>query len=167
MSKTLIVGDEIYEYPDTGNINYGEAATGWAEDMTAIAAEVRGPGDIPTTTPPPLVGTPSGDYTIGNIPNLKFDTAYVQSIEVSGLINRTYSDATPDKVEYFRIKGVYNNTDINYSVDYSGDDTELEFTVNAGQFGFKYLTVFPAATTTENITIKFKAKVLVDEDYFA
>lgn len=166
MSKKLIVGDEVYNYPDTGDINYGEEATGWAEDITDIAAEVRGPGDI-ATTEVTLSGTPSGDYTVGDITNLNFDTAYVQSIEVTGFITRTYSDATPTKVEFFRIQGAYDGTNINYSVEYSGTDTELEFTVSAGQFGFSYLTTFPAATTTDELMIKYKAKTLVDEAFFA
>jgi phage baseplate assembly protein gpV len=161
MSKKLIVGDEVYTYPDTGDINYGEAATGWAVDMTSIAAEVRGPGDIPTTETT-LIGATDGTHVTGTITNMNFDTAYVQSITLTGFITRTYSDATPTQVERFTIQGAYDGTEINYDTDYTGSDTELEFTVSGGQFGFKYLEI----ADTDTVTVKFSAKALVDESFF-
>lgn len=75
MPKNLIVVDEIYEYPVTGDNNYGEEATGWAEAITSIAAQISGPGDIPTTETT-LIGISSGGYVTGDITNLSFDTAY-------------------------------------------------------------------------------------------
>jgi len=85
MSKNYIVKDEIYEYPDTGDINYGEEATGWAGAITEIAAEVSGPGDI-ATTKTTLVGSDTGTHIEGVITNMLFDTAFVQSIIVTGHI---------------------------------------------------------------------------------
>ena len=164
MSKPLVIGDEIYNYPTTGEINYGEDATGWAEAATGVIAEVSGPGDIPTTevTLSDKGATVSGRYE-GNIVNLSFDTAYVQSIKIGGHITRTYTDATPDQVEYFEVKASYNGSDINFSVDYTGDDTEFEFGVTAGQFTFSYLET----VVDELVTIKYSAKTKVDEAFFA
>ena len=147
MPKNLIVVDEIYEYPVTGDNNYGEEATGWAEAATSVLAQISGPGDIPTT----------------DITNLSFDTAYVQSIIITGHITRTYTDATPTQVEAFSIEGVYNGTEINFSTDLSGDDTEVEFDVNGGQFRFKYLEI----ANTDTVVAKFSAAAKVDESYFA
>ena len=49
MSKTLILRDEIFEYPETGNINYGEEATGWAEEATEeVSCIASGEVDIVT-----------------------------------------------------------------------------------------------------------------------
>lgn len=173
MSKKLIVGDEVYDYPDTGDGNYGENATGWAEDITSIAAEVRGPGDLPTQKTTNLkVGADDGDYITGTIKNLKFDTAYVQNLTITGFITRTYSDVTPTQIESFTIKGSYDGTQINFTVDYSGKETELEFTVTAGQFSYRYLKLHPDQDTagptlkTDTIIIKFQAKTQVDEAYF-
>jgi len=162
MSKKYIVGDEAYDYPDTGDINYGEEATDWAGAITSVAAEVRGPGDIPTTETT-LIGISAVGYVTGDITNLKFDTAYVQNIQVTGFITRTYTDATPTQVESFTIKGAYDGTQINFTTDFSGPDTELEFSTNAGQFRFKYLEI----ANTDKITVKYQAKALVDEAYFA
>jgi hypothetical protein len=162
MSTNRVLGDEVYEYPDTGDINYGEEASGWVEKATEILAEVSGPGDI-STTEVTLAGTDTGTHIEGNITNLNFDTSFVQSIDVSGFITRTYTDATPTQVEEFSIKGAYNGSVINFSSDLSGDDTELEFGVTGGQFTFKYLKV----TNTDTVKIKFSAKVKVDQDFFA
>jgi len=175
MSKPLIIGDEIYNYPTTGEANYGEEATGWAEAATGVIAEVSGPGDIPTTETT-LVGVLASGRYDGDITGLSFDTAYVQSIEVRGHITRTFTDATPTQVEYFNVEGAYNGTVINFSEDFSGDDTELEFSTNGGQFRFSYLEIHPdqvtddmggTVDTTDTVTIKYSASVKVDESFFA
>jgi hypothetical protein len=161
MSKTLILRDEIFEYPDTGDINYGEEATGWAEEATDILGEVSGPGDIPTTEVS-LVGTDNGTHIEGIITNLVFDTSFVQSMQITGFLTRTYTDATPTEVEAFTIEGAYNGTVINFSPDYAGDDVDLEFTVSGGQFGFIYLK----KANTDTVTIKYSAKAKIDESFF-
>ena len=161
MPKNLIVVDEIYEYPVTGDNNYGEEATGWAEAITGVAAQISGPGDIPTTETN-LLGISSGGYVTGDITNLSFDTAYVQSIIITGHITRTYLGGATE-VEAFSIEGVYNGTEINFSTDLSGDDTEVEFDVNGGQFKFKYLE----KANTDTVVAKFSAAAKVDESYFA
>lgn len=161
MSKDLVVRDEIFPYPETGDINYGEPATGWAEAMTEIAEQVSGPADIPNTEVT-LVGTVNGDRTEGTITNLKFDTAYTQSLVIEGFITRTFSDATPKKVEQFTIKGAFNGSVINFSVDYSGDETELDFSATGGQFNFSYENT----ANTDQVSIKFSARAKVDESFF-
>lgn len=161
MSKDLTIRDEIYPYPETGDSNYGEAATDWAEDVTDVLSDVSGPGDI-STTEVILSGTSDGTYTTGTITNFNYDTNYVQNIEASGFITREYTDATPTEIESFRIFGNFNGSEIVFSVDYSGDDTDLEFTVSGGQFGFKYLD----KVNTDQVTIKFKSKVIIDSEYF-
>ena len=158
MSKTLTLRDEVFQYPDVGDSNYGEAATGWAEEATDILGNVSGPGDIPTTEVA-LVGTSDGTHTTGTITNLTFDTSFVQSIQVKGFITRTYSDATPTQVEFFTIEGAYNGTSVNYSVEFAGDDTDFEFTNSGGQFTFKYLDI----VNTDTVTIKFNASAIIDE----
>lgn len=161
MSSNRILGDEVYEYPDTGDINYGEEASGWVEKATEILAEVTGPGDI-STTEVTLSGSDTGTHIEGNITNLNFDTSFVQSITVNGFITRSYTDATPDQVEEFEIKGAYNGSVLNFSVDYTGDETELEFGVTGGQFTFKYLKI----ANTDTVKIKFSAKAKIDESFF-
>jgi len=168
MSIKLTLGDDVYDYPTTGTINYGEEATNWAEKVSVILRQISGPGDIPLTEKN-LIGTDTGTEVTGNIVDLIFDITFTQSIEVNGFLTRTYFDTTPvseqipDQVEQFTIKGAYNGTEINFSVDYSGDDTEVEFSVVGGQFKFTYLKI----TNTETVKIKYSAKAIVDESFFS
>lgn len=163
MSKNLILRDEVIPYPDEGDSNYGENATFWAEEVSDILGNVSGPGDI-ATTEVTLTGTDDGTHINGTITGLAFDTAYVQRIEVTGFITRSYNDGlTATQVESFSIKGAYNLDKLNVSVDFSGDDSELEFTVTGGQFGFKYLKI----ANTDSVQIKFKATAIVNSDFFA
>jgi len=161
MSKTLTVRDEVFKYPDVGDSNYAEEATGWAEEVTDVLTNVSGPGDI-ATTELTLSGTDTGTHIEGTITGMLFDTAFVQSIEVTGFITRTYTDATPDQVERFVIEGAYNGTTLNFSEEFVGDDTELNFTVTGGQFGFSYLKI----ANTDTVTIKFEGNAFINEGFF-
>ncbi len=159
MSKNLTIRNRIFPYPTSGSSNYGEAATGWAEEATDVLGNVSGPGDIPTTEVT-LSGTSDGTYTTGTITNLTFDTSFVQSIQVKGFITRSYNDATPTQVEFFTIEGAYNGTSVNYSVEFAGDDTDFEFTNSGGQFTFKYLDI----ANTDSVLVKFTASAIVDDN---
>ena len=158
MTKKLQVGDDIYNYPVQGDINYGEAATDWADAITEAVKEIKSPGDI-STTEANLVGTSDGTFTTGTIPGLLFDTSFVQRILVEGNITRIIT-GIGTLVESFTVVGAYNGTSFNISASYSGDETEVELDVNAGQFTFKSLDN-PNTTT---LSIKFKAKVIIDEN---
>jgi len=162
MPKPLTVRDEIYQYPVEGDNNYAEEATGWAADITDVISQISGPGDIPTTEVN-LLGTETSNVYEGNIPNFSFDTSYVQSIEATGHITRTYTDSTPTKVEHFEIRGAYNDTDINFSAFFSGDDTDFEFSVVGGQFRFRYI----GDPNQDIVKIKFSAKAKVDSGAFS
>lgn len=163
MTKTLILRDEVIQYPDEGDANYGESATFWAEEVTDILGNVSGPGDI-ATTEVTLTGTNDGTFTTGAITGLSFDTAYVQSVVIEGFVTRTFNDGiTNTQVESFEVLGAYNGTELNISSEFSGDDTELEFTVTGGQIGYKYLNV----DNTDSVTVKFKASAIVNSDFFA
>ena len=158
MTKKLQVGDEVFNYPLTGDINYGEDATDWADSVTEALKTVQNPGDIPVTEAV-LVGTSDGTFTTGTIPGLSFDTSFVQRIFVEGQITREFV-ADPTDVESFSIEGVYNGSEFKISANYSGDDTEVTLNVTGGQFTFKSLD----DVNTTNITIKFKAKTIIDEE---
>jgi hypothetical protein len=163
MSKTLIIGDEAYEYPDTGDINYGEEATGWAEAVTDSLSEIANAGDIATTTANlKQDGTVNGSFVEGNVRNLLFDTAFVQKIDVSGFVKKTYTDSTPDRLEEVQIRGVFNGSDLLISASFVGDDTEIEFDTNGGQVTFKYVN----EVNIDTFTMKFNAKAIIDESFF-
>lgn len=156
MAITLQVGNEFFEYPETGSLNYGEDASGWAEAVSEALTTVFGPGDI-RTTEISLVGAS------GNVAGLLFNTSFVQRIVVEGIITRTTNnpDPTPDTIitESVTIDGAFNGSDFNISVKTTGDDTGVTFDVNnSGQFTFQ-AEVIPDST----VTFKFKGSAIVDE----
>jgi len=158
MTKKLQVGDETFDYPITSDINYGEDASDWADAVTEALKTVQNPGDIPVTEAA-LVGTSDGTFTTGTIPGLNFDTSFVQRILVEGQITREFV-SDPTDVESFTVNGVYNGSEFKIAASYAGDDTEVELDVTGGQFTFKSLD----DVNTTSITIKFKAKTIIDED---
>jgi hypothetical protein len=153
MSKKLQVGDEIFEYPVNGSSNYGEEATGWADEVTEALKEVKGPGDI-STTETILSGT-SGD-----IAGLQFDTSFVQRVFIEGLLKREFN-TSPTKYESFTIEAIYNGSNFLISPVYVGDDTNVTFDVTGGQFTFS--TVADPDDAPNGLTIKYKAKAIIDE----
>lgn len=164
MSKDLIVRDEVFPYPVEGDNNYGEAATDWATSVSDVLLDVSGPGDI-SPTEITLVGTSDGTYTTGTITNFTFDTSYVQRITATGYIRRNYSDNSYI-IESFKIEGIFNGSEIDFYPEFSSPDTNFDFTVNVGQFGFSYLDDDGSGKTTSNVTVKFQANAIVDESFF-
>lgn len=152
-SKKLTIGNETFDYPITGTPNYGEAASNWAEAATDAIAEFFGPGDIRTSEIALLEG-----QTNANIAGLSFDTAFVQRIEVQGLMTRKFT-SNPTKAESFTMTGVYNGTEFLYSMESQGDDTGITLTMSGGQVQYTSTTV----ADTSELTIKFRARTIIDE----
>lgn len=153
MAKQLQVGEEIFEYPVTGSSNYGEEATGWAEEVTDALKEVKGPGDI-STTETILVGT-SGDIT-----GLQFDTSFVQRVFIEGLLTRKFN-VNPTKYESFTIEAIYNGSEFKIESEFVGDDVDVVFDAVGGQF--KFQTISDPDDAPNGLTIKYKAKAIIDE----
>jgi len=153
MAKDLQVGEEIFEYPVTGSSNYGEEATGWAEEVTEALKEVKGPGDI-STTETILAGT-SGD-----IAGLQFDTSFVQRVLIEGLITREFN-TNPTIYESFTIEGIYNGSEFLINSEFVGQDTNVSFDTVGGQFRFE--TVADPDDAPNGLSIKYKAKAIIDE----
>jgi hypothetical protein len=168
MSKPLIIRDEVFEYPTTGDSNYGEEASNWAEAVTDVLAEITGPGDIPTSEYT-LTGTDNNGFIEGTIQKLVFDTSYVQSIEVSGFFKKTYEDQSY-KIENFKMEGIYNLSTNEFIVStyYIGDDTKTEIDINpSGQGIFSYNNETNiGGSLVETVTIKYSAKTKIDESFF-
>ena len=152
MTKKLTVGSESYDYPVQGDPNYGEPATDWADAVTDAVSEFFGPGDI-RTTEAALV-----DGTTADVAGLSFDTAFVQRIEVTGIITRKFN-SSPTKVESFTIEGAYNGVEFNISLEYTGDDTQVTLFMNGGQMRYTADTV----ADTSEMSIKFQASTIIDE----
>ena len=153
MAKNLQVGNQIFQYPETGDNNWSEEATGWAEAVTEVLETVQGAEDI-LKTESSLVNGSSGD-----IAGLVFDTGAVQQVIVKGYITRTYTvvSGKPTEVESIVIEGAYNGSEFKIAPEYVGDDTGVVIdAANTGQFTY----VAEDKTDTLTLTIVFEAKAI-------
>lgn len=153
MTRRVTVRNRVFDYPDQGDTNYAENATGWAVAVSDVLDEFSGPGDI-NTTETVLQNGGSGDIT-----GLNFNVSFVQRVRVEGIITRTFN-ANPTQVESFIIEGAYNGTQFSFTVEYAGDDTEVTFGATGGQFTYEADDVADTAT----LTIKYRASAIIDDE---
>lgn len=104
MSKTLIVNNTDYQYPVAGDDpGWGEEATGWAEEVTNVLADLQTPGDIlQSTFGIPLTGS-------GDVNGLLLGTATVRAAKIDYSIYRVSTAATSGTVETGTMIAVYDN----------------------------------------------------------
>lgn len=153
MSKILQIGNETFEYPETGDANWSEEATGWAEAVTDVLATVQGPQDI-LKTEAALVNGSSG-----NIAGLVFDTGAIQQVIVKGYIKRVYTvvSGKPTEVESVVIEGAYNGSDFIIAPEYVGDDVGVSIdALSTGQFTYEA----EDKADTDTLTLVFEAKAI-------
>lgn len=154
MSKTLIVGNEEFEFPTEGtNPGYGSEVTDWAEAVTEALTTVQKPNDILLTT----AAINNNVSTPANIPGFSFTTAEVKAIDCRYLITRTTTgpDATYTEVGY--IEGFFDGTNWGISIRSTGDSKVTLSITPAGQIQYTSENII-AATHVGEIT--FEAKVI-------
>lgn len=154
--KNLQIIDEVFEYPTNGVDNWGKEGTDWAVAVTEALARIIGPEDILITEIPITEG-----QTNANINGMNFDTSIIQSVTVTGHIQRTYTDATPIEVDKFVMEGTYNGTNFFSSIEFTGNDAGVTLSIlDSGQGVYTSET----RTNTESIILKFEAKAIINED---
>lgn len=155
MSKTLIIGNEEFQYPETGtnpSENWGDEASNWAEAVTDVLADVFAPSDITLTS----FSLNDNQVVPANIVGLKFSTAAILSVKVDYIIQRIVALGDV-RTESGTIIGNFNGTDFFISRDCCGD-TQIDIDVTpTGQFYY----------TSNNLghiscIIKFKASTIAN-----
>lgn len=134
MAVTLIVNNIPFDYPEQGEqAPWGEAATGWATEVTKVLNSVSGPSDILESSSTIL----NNQTTFQNIPGLFFDTALVRSFTVSGSVYRTY-DTIQEISESFILTGL-NQGGAGWLLQIEGiGDAGITFNLDAsGQIQYK------------------------------
>jgi hypothetical protein len=128
MSIVLTVNNTPFEYPEQGEqAPWGEAATGWAKEVTDVLAAISGPSDILESS-----ATIQNYQTVAQpIAGLVFDPITVRSFTVTGNIYR--QSGLVIKVEEFTIKGLNNGTSWQFQQDgFGSSGVELSID-NTGQ----------------------------------
>jgi hypothetical protein len=128
MSRTLIVNNIPFEYPEQGEQQpWGEAATNWADEVTKVLAFLKGPYDV-------LENSQVVNYNQTTpllIDKLFFDSCKVRTFKILGNITRTSNSVSV--YETFELTGTYqdaqgwvlqkesmSNASVVFSVDLSG-----------------------------------------------
>lgn len=92
MAITLIVNNIPFEYPTQGEqAPWGEAASGWAQEVTTVLSSLKGPSDILETS-----ASIANGQTDQPVVGMFFDPTEVRSFTVQGNIYRTITDASTD-----------------------------------------------------------------------
>jgi len=106
MPVTLIVNNIPYEYPIPGDSpGWGQGATGWAEEVTAVLTDLLGPNDIPETTF--SIGNAVGTAT--SINGLVFNTGQVRAAFINYTVYRTSTSNPSGFSEAGELILVYDN----------------------------------------------------------
>lgn len=134
MSITLIVNNTPFEYPEQGDqAPWGEAATGWASEVTTVLSTVKGPADLLES----FFDLNNNQTTFSNISGFSFDSVTVRSFEISGNIYRSYNAGASEVVEEYTLTGLNNGADWIITREGFGDaGIELEIT-STGQVQYK------------------------------
>jgi hypothetical protein len=164
MTKRLQVNNQEFDYPEQGDINWGEDATEWAVAVTDALSDIVGPQDILLREAPLTVNQVSQ----ANINGLVFDTSAVQQVIVDAIVLR---DTTVGLfAEYIIIEGVFDGANFQISQRSTGADCGAVIdALSSGQFVYTSNSDIAFASenalapaTTISYKIKFRARTIID-----
>lgn len=156
MAKTLIINNTPYNYPTAGDEpGWGGEATGWAEAVTDVLADLLGPNDILETA----FNIANNQTTFADITGLTFNAASVRAAEITYSIFRISTPNPSGNTETGTIQLIYDNN-IGWSINQGNilGSGGLTFNVTpAGQLQYKSTDI---GTLNYTGTLKFRAKSL-------
>lgn len=144
MARELIVGGTPFQYPETGNENWGEEATDWAEAVTDLLGSLIPAGFIGETTV--SIGDNVTSFT--NVTGAVFDFTISRSFTMNYVVTRNNGMVTI--AEKGIIEGVWNGSDWEYSINRVGDAGMTFEVTSAGQV--RYMSSSMAGTYTGSMT---------------
>jgi hypothetical protein len=106
MPVTLIVNNIPYDYPVAGDSpGWGQAATGWATEVTTVLNDLLGPNDILQTT----FVIANNNVTPANVNGLSFNTGQVRAAFIEYSIYLTSTSNPSGFSEAGQMIAVYDN----------------------------------------------------------
>lgn len=155
MSIPLTVNGTTYNYPEPGESKgWGEDATAFAEGVTELLSDLKGPNDIVQTT----FSLANNQTSPADITGLAFDITQVRSSVINYSIYRV-TDSN-ELAESGQIFIVYKNNAATWSLarQFFNDDSGITFSItNTGQV--QYTSTNVAGTNYSGI-INFRASCL-------
>lgn len=154
MSVTLTVNGIPFDYPTEGSpAPWGEAATGWAEQVTTVINSLRGVADIIETGSDIL----NNQSTPVNLADMRFDPSIVRQFTINGAITRTYDSSLV--YEEFEIKGIKKATGWDLRIQGQSDSGVRFSILDDGQVQYTS-TNLPVVTTYSGLC-KFNAVAIL------
>jgi len=160
MAVTLTVNSTPFQYPTPGDEpGWGEAATGWATEVTNVLNSLLGPGDLLETTFT-VANNVSSDT---NITGLAFDTGTVRAAFIEYSIYRTTASSTSGNAESGVMSMVFDNSASStnkwlVAIGSQAGTSGVTFSVtDAGQVQYQSTNISGATYVG---TMKFKASSL-------
>lgn len=146
MSIQLIVNNTSFDYPEQGEQSpWGEAATGWAVEVTKALNSLNGPSDILETSG----NIANNQVSLTDISSFFFDSTTVQSFSVKGNIVRVGSSTL---YEEFTLNGLNIGTGWLLTQEGIGESGVTFSITNAGQV--QYTSTNLAGQTSGKIKFK-------------
>lgn len=107
MPITLIVNNIPYQYPVPGDSpGWGQGATGWAEEVTAVLNDLVSPTDILPTT----FSIANNNAVASNVTGLSFNTGLVRAAFIDYSVYRTSTSNPSGQSEGGQLIAVYDNS---------------------------------------------------------
>lgn len=157
MPQNLVVNNNTFAYPVAGDEpGWGEAATGWAVEVTAVLDSLSGTNDIPQTS----FNIANNTSSPAEVTGLLFNPASVRSAVVEYSVYR-HTDSN-ELAEKGTLELIYKNggtTNAKWTIGrvFFGDDGGMIFTMtDAGQVQYTSTNV---TGTTYTGTMHFSARV--------
>lgn len=155
MSKTLQIGNSLFEYPENGEqAGWGEEASNWAEAVTDAISNIQGPNNISITT----FSLTNNQSTAADIIGLNFNVSSggILSVNIEYMVERIYDSGSSTIAEAGKISGLWDGSNFSITREAVGN-ADVEITVqNNGQFQY---TTSDLANHTAS-TLKFKATTI-------
>lgn len=156
MAIPLTVNGTTFDYPQEGEPKgtWGESASLWAEEVSDLLSDLKGPNDILQTT----FSVANNQAVASDITGLVFDNASVRSVIVQYSIYRVTN--SNELAETGQIFLVYKNNANTWTLSrqFFGDDAGVTITINAsGQLQYTSTNV---AGTGYSGELTFRAQTL-------
>lgn len=156
MPKTLIINNTPYNYPTAGDEpGWGGEATGWAEGVTNVLADLLGPNDILETA----FNVANNQTSFADITGLIFNAASVREAQIRYSVFRVSTDNPSGHTESGTIQINYDNN-AGWSINQGNilGSSGVTFSITpAGQLQYKSTDI---GSLNYIGTMKFRAKTL-------
>lgn len=154
MPKELIVGTEVFEFPEQGeNAGWGEQVTDWATAVTEALETVQVPGDILTTTAVISNNISSATSIVG----FSFNSTGVASFSAEYYIERSTDTPAVFFTERGSMVGLYNGSSWDFTKTFLGS-SGITFSVTSGG-QVQYISTNMTGSNYSG-TVTFSAKVI-------